>query len=1085
MGGVFVNYRFDDERFGAGAVYDGLAERFGKQQVFRDCVSMHAGEHYPTELRRALAEADILVAVVGPTWLTGHDAEGNRLLDRPNDWVRAEIRDALRRGIPILPVLTAATARPSGADLPEDIAAISRIQAHRIDHAQLAGDVHRLADRIAELVPEVATRELFAQPQPLLAEQPSAMLRAEHAVVPFTGRADELAYLSTWAAGPAALSVRLVTGPAGQGKTRFAQRLCEELQTQGWLTGLLREDAASEVLRRCSGLSKHALLVVDYAETRVDQLTIMTEALLNRPNPATPIRLLLLARSGGEWLRPLVENHSRPRLVTLFELVAEYALELKVLLPGSQARQAEFTRAVHAFAARLHRDGTGIVAPFDLEDDRYGRALDLYSAALVALLDHGIAGPVPSSRDPILRVLHHEYHYWNRSAETFELPDPHPDRLRQIAAAATVFGAADDKQARGLLSSLRTLTGQPDDVIDRYLRWLKRLYPGTRSLNPMQPDRLGEDHCAATIQAEPSVATNPVPIADSGQLTQAVTVLGRAASRHGHLTTTLTDMIALAPNRLIPVGLSVVPRLENPYPLVTVLSSAVADHSDLHNIVAALEALPVRSVALAGFAVTTIERAIAIHRALPHPNSAIIAALLTDLSSKLDSNGLPEQALIAIDEALDQYRRLIPSPAAQIDLIRALHSKALLLSRLHRTADAVATGMEAVELSRAFSADPAELALSLTVVALELGDLQQYEKALAAAAEATELYRKLAEVDPASYLARLAISLNTVAIQAEHLGQPGAVTAARAEANTILRTMAATAPDANRRDLAMSLQAEAMALSNVGRTSEALAASREAAGIMRYLDELEPDVHRLDFGVALTELAARMRSTGQSAEAVATLREAISVFGDLNARVPGFYQAKLAMALRLLAATYREADDIEAAIATGREAAEAYRQIPEPIPEADQAARAALLRAMATWLVAVNKPIEAIGDIDTAFALYTDIAAGNPGRYTRDLGVTLSAQAVVYDHADLDDRARNAAARAVEMFRLLPGNTVELASALHNYAILLAKNDDVATATQQQREAVGLLEADPRQQHTLRQFQETWESVNGSSRPSG
>jgi hypothetical protein len=144
---------------------------------------------------------------------------------------------------------------------------------------------------------------LFAIPQPLLAEQPSALLRAEHGVVPFIGRAAELAGLHEWAAEKKSLSVQMVTGPAGQGKTRLGYRLCAQLHGERWLAGLVGEHVPDEVLRRSARASTPILLVIDYAETRVQQLIILAAALLGRQRPSTPVRLLLLARTGGEWLR--------------------------------------------------------------------------------------------------------------------------------------------------------------------------------------------------------------------------------------------------------------------------------------------------------------------------------------------------------------------------------------------------------------------------------------------------------------------------------------------------------------------------------------------------------------------------------------------------------------------------------------------------------------------------------------------------------------------------------------------------------------------------------------------------------------
>ncbi|MGH3938857.1 MAG: hypothetical protein ACRDTG_09525 [Pseudonocardiaceae bacterium] len=95
MPGVFINYRFADERFGAGMLYDLLVQRFGTNQVFRDCVSLQPGHPYPAALRAELEQADVLLAVIGSSWLSLSDHTGTRLVDRPEDWVRREVARAL------------------------------------------------------------------------------------------------------------------------------------------------------------------------------------------------------------------------------------------------------------------------------------------------------------------------------------------------------------------------------------------------------------------------------------------------------------------------------------------------------------------------------------------------------------------------------------------------------------------------------------------------------------------------------------------------------------------------------------------------------------------------------------------------------------------------------------------------------------------------------------------------------------------------------------------------------------------------------------------------------------------------------
>jgi TIR domain-containing protein len=105
VAGIFISYRREDSDVAAGRLADDLSEIFGPGAVFRDIDRLKPGEDYVKALKDVLASCVALVAVIGPRWLTITDDKGNRRLADPNDWVRAEIRTALDRGIPVIPIL--------------------------------------------------------------------------------------------------------------------------------------------------------------------------------------------------------------------------------------------------------------------------------------------------------------------------------------------------------------------------------------------------------------------------------------------------------------------------------------------------------------------------------------------------------------------------------------------------------------------------------------------------------------------------------------------------------------------------------------------------------------------------------------------------------------------------------------------------------------------------------------------------------------------------------------------------------------------------------------------------------------------
>ena len=70
-----------------------------------DIDNIEPEEDFAEVLERALDSADVLLAMIGPQWSSITDAQGNRRLDDPNDFVRLEIATALRGEIRVVPVL--------------------------------------------------------------------------------------------------------------------------------------------------------------------------------------------------------------------------------------------------------------------------------------------------------------------------------------------------------------------------------------------------------------------------------------------------------------------------------------------------------------------------------------------------------------------------------------------------------------------------------------------------------------------------------------------------------------------------------------------------------------------------------------------------------------------------------------------------------------------------------------------------------------------------------------------------------------------------------------------------------------------
>src|SRR5262249_45614256 len=135
-------------------IYDRLRSAFGTDDVFMDVEAIPVGVRFPQYITKTVQQADVFVAIIGPTWLDIRADDGTRRLDDPNDFVLLEVLTALQHRIPIVPALVDGAAMPSKEQLPEslrDLVAYNAISVRR--NPDFDGDVHRLIQAIEQLRP--------------------------------------------------------------------------------------------------------------------------------------------------------------------------------------------------------------------------------------------------------------------------------------------------------------------------------------------------------------------------------------------------------------------------------------------------------------------------------------------------------------------------------------------------------------------------------------------------------------------------------------------------------------------------------------------------------------------------------------------------------------------------------------------------------------------------------------------------------------------------------------------------------------------------------------------------------------------
>jgi glycerophosphoryl diester phosphodiesterase len=133
-GRVFISYRRQETAWPARELYDVLVAELGPDRVFKDVDNIEPGDDFVERIQSAVGSCQVLLALIGPQWLTITDARGERRLDDPQDFVRLEVETALNRDdVRVIPILVDNAKMPTAQELPAGLAALSRRQAVEIN----------------------------------------------------------------------------------------------------------------------------------------------------------------------------------------------------------------------------------------------------------------------------------------------------------------------------------------------------------------------------------------------------------------------------------------------------------------------------------------------------------------------------------------------------------------------------------------------------------------------------------------------------------------------------------------------------------------------------------------------------------------------------------------------------------------------------------------------------------------------------------------------------------------------------------------------------------------------------------------
>jgi hypothetical protein len=144
MRAIFISYRRDDAEGQAGRLFDDLVSHFGEGAVFMDVAGIEPGTDFRRAIDAHVASCGVLLAVIGKSWLDAKDESGRRRLEDAGDFVRLETASALKRDIPVVPVLVQDAKMPRAEQLPSDLKELAYRNGVELTHARWDSDVQVL-----------------------------------------------------------------------------------------------------------------------------------------------------------------------------------------------------------------------------------------------------------------------------------------------------------------------------------------------------------------------------------------------------------------------------------------------------------------------------------------------------------------------------------------------------------------------------------------------------------------------------------------------------------------------------------------------------------------------------------------------------------------------------------------------------------------------------------------------------------------------------------------------------------------------------------------------------------------------------
>ncbi len=125
-----------------------------------DIETLVSGREFEKEIKKAVSECRVLIAMIGEQWLDIKDEEDKRRLDNKKDFVRLEIETALEQGKTVIPIFLGTAELPKEEKLPGNLKKLLGKQIAKLRPEQFRYDMALLIDALEKVMPPPPPLEL-------------------------------------------------------------------------------------------------------------------------------------------------------------------------------------------------------------------------------------------------------------------------------------------------------------------------------------------------------------------------------------------------------------------------------------------------------------------------------------------------------------------------------------------------------------------------------------------------------------------------------------------------------------------------------------------------------------------------------------------------------------------------------------------------------------------------------------------------------------------------------------------------------------------------------------------------------------